>query len=589
MKHRYRVTAIAALAPAFALLISACGAPAEVGPSGDPSAATQGGGTIRIASVADLDRIDPLQAYTAEAWTISRALTRQLVTTSGSPESVGADTEIVPDLATSWDISEDGLTYTFHLRDDAYFSGAAERKITAGDFVYAIKRFADPNGQVGAIAYYNALLEGFADYAKAFAEVQPGDLDAVKSFIDGHDISGVAAPDDTTLVLTFTQPANDILEVLTLPFVSPLPEEVVSKYFSDSLEFRQNFASSGAYYIDSYKPNNSLTLKRSPSHTAESDPVHAAYADIIEIDTTVSSADAVAQQLQTGEADLPLYVRSFPATVIEQYSQTRPESLHTSPGGQQVFLSINGTSDPVSPGQQGLKQLEVRQALSYAIDKSAIVKAVGGSAAATVQGEILNSTLVGHTGNDPYAVPDGAADPVQAKALLKTAGLEGLTVNLAYRTSEEFTKIASSIQASVANSGIELNLVPVPEADYWAYLADPKNSDQWDIALATYTPDWQGNSARQILGGWLDSNFASPGAIWGIAYHNPELNQAVEEAFVAKDPAPAWQKANSIATTDLAWIPLFERVVTVPTSDRVTNWHWSSLASSADLTNIKVG
>lgn len=587
MRHRLRTT-LGVLIPAAALVLTACSTNAAVSSTPQAASAASGGGTLKVASVGDIDRIDPLQAYTAEAWTVTRATTRQLVTTAGAAGSIGEDIEIVPDLAESWDISKDGLTYTFHLRDDAYFSGAVDRVITADDFVYAIKRFADPNGQVGAIAYYNALLEGFSDYAEAFSAVPTGDLDAVKEFIDGHEISGVKATDDTTLVLTFTQPANDILEVLSLPFISPLPEEVVSKYFSDSLEFRQDFASSGPYYIESYTPNNSLVLKRAASYTREADPVRAAYADTIEFDTTVASADAAAQQLQTGEADVPLYARSFPATVIETYRQSSPDALHTSQGGQQVFLSINGTSTPTSEGQKALKELTARQALSYAIDKSAVVKAIGGSSAATVQGEILNSTLVGHTGADPYATTDGAGDPAKAGELLSDAGISGLTLNLAYRTTDEFTKIATSLQASLEKAGITLNLVPVAPADYWAYLADAGNADQWDIALATYTPDWQGNSARQILGGWLDSNFASPGAIWGIAYDNPELNTAVEEAFVSKDPTAAWQKANTIATTDLAWIPLLERVVTVPTSKRVSNWTWSSLAGGADLTNIAV-
>ncbi|WP_028708988.1 ABC transporter substrate-binding protein [Propionicicella superfundia] len=585
MRNR-RTSAVIALAAGAALLLSAC---APGGSGGETAGAgAQRGGTLKIASVGDIDRIDPLQAYTAEAWTVARATTRQLVTTSGSTESVGDDIEIVPDLAKSWDVSADGLTYTFHLRDNAYFSGASTRKITADDFVYAIKRFADPNAQVGAIAYYNALLDGFAEYGAEFAKVKTGDLTAVKEFIDSHEISGVTATDDTTLVLKFTQPANDILEVLTLPFVSPLPEEVVSKYFSDSLEFRQNFASSGPYYISSYSPNNSLELKRAETYDAAADPVRAAYADTILIDTTVSSADAVAQQLQTGEADLPLYVRSFPATVISQYQQTKADYLHTSPGGQQVFLSINGISDGTSQGQKGLKELSVRQALSYAIDKSAVVKAIGGSSAANVQGEILNSTLVGHTGEDPYATTDNAGDPAKAKQLLEDAGFAGLKLNLAYRTSDEFTKIATSLQASLAKSGITVNLVPVPEADYWAFLADSENADQWDVALATYTPDWQGNSARQILGGWLDSDYASPGAVWGIAYDNPDLNAAVEKAFVAKDPEAAWQEANTIATKDLAWVPLLERVVTVPTSTNVTKWTWASLPGGADWTNVAV-
>ncbi|MBX8689106.1 ABC transporter substrate-binding protein, partial [Mycobacterium sp. 20091114027_K0903767] len=74
----------------------------------------------------------------------------------------------------------------------------------------------------------------------------------------------------------------------------------------------------------------------------------------------------------------------------------------------------------------------------------------------------------------------------------------------------------------------------------------------------------------------------------GVTYHNPKLNEAVNRAFAAKDPTADWQEANTIATEDLAWFPLIERVKTVPTSDRVTNWTWQSLGNNADITNIAV-
>lgn len=70
--------------------------------------------------------------------------------------------------------------------------------------------------------------------------------------------------------------------------------------------------------------------------------------------------------------------------------------------------------------------------------------------------------------------------------------------------------------------------------------------------------------------------------------HNPKLNEAVNRAFAAQDPTTDWQDANSIATQDLAWFPLIERVKTVPTSRRVTNWTWQSLGNNADITNIAV-
>lgn len=150
---------VIAVALSTTLLVAACGRGDDRSAAVDP--AQLSGGTLHVASVGDVDALDPLIAYSAESWQVIRATTRQLVTYAGNKDGIGKDTEVVPDLAESWDISPDRKTYTFHLRDNINFSGASTRPITAQDFVYAVKRFPDPNAQVSAITYYNALFEGF--------------------------------------------------------------------------------------------------------------------------------------------------------------------------------------------------------------------------------------------------------------------------------------------------------------------------------------------------------------------------------------------------------------------------------------------
>lgn len=580
--------ALIALATAATLVLAACGQSPDAEAPTDPAQLT--GGTLKVASVGDVDALDPLIAYSAESWQVIRATTRQLVTYAGNKDSIGADTEVVPDLAESWDISPDRKTYTFHLRDDINFSGASTRPITAQDFVYAVKRFPDPNAQVSAITYYNALLDGFTQYADEFAQVPTGDLAAVKNFIDTHEISGLKALDHKTLQLTLTQPASDILDILTLNFVTPLPEEVVSKYYADSLEFRKNYVSSGPYFIESYDPGKQLTLAKVPGYNAEGDP-RKAYADKIVFDTTVASADAASQQLQTGTADIGLYVRAYPANVIAQYKQTDPDHLHKSASGSAIFVSWNNPAEPKTPAQEAFKDLKVRQAFNYALNRADVVRGLGGPDSAIPSNEILTSTIVGYNDENPYPTPEDKGDPEKAKALLAEAGKPNLTVNVAYRTTPEFEKIATSVQAATQRAGIDVKLTPIP-GDGWgafsSFLADKSKLDQWDLAITNWTPDWQGNSARMTLGGWLDSEFA-PGGTWnGVTYDNPELNAAVTRAFAADDPKADWQQANRIATEDLAWFPLIERVKSVPTSDRVVNWTWQSLGNSGDITNIAV-
>jgi peptide/nickel transport system substrate-binding protein len=427
---------IAAIAAAAMLALAGCSTDGEQAPPGDPTQLS--GGTLKVASVGDVDALDPLIAYSAESWQVIRATTRQLVTYPGNKESIGADTEVVPDLAESWDISPDRKTYTFHLRDGIKFSGASTRPITAHDFVYAVKRFPDPNAQVSAITYYNALFDGFTEYADEFAKVPTGDLVAVKDFIDTHEIRGLKALDDRTLQLTLTQPASDILDILTLNFVTPLPEEVVSKYFADSLDFRKNYVSSGPYFIESYDPGRQLTLAKVADYNAEGDP-RKAYADKIVFDTTVASADAASQQLQTGTADIGLYVRAYPANVIAQYKQTDPEHLHKSASGSAIFISWNNPAEPKTPAQEAFKDLKVRQAFNYALNRADVVRGLGGPDSAIPSNEILTSTIVGYNNENPYPTPEDKGDPEKAKTLLAEAGESDLSVNVAYRNTPEST------------------------------------------------------------------------------------------------------------------------------------------------------
>jgi peptide/nickel transport system substrate-binding protein len=578
----------AALLSAVALVVAGCGGSSEKSSPTDPNDLF--GGTLKIASVGEIDALDPLIAYSAESWQVIRATTRQLVTYPGSKEGIGDDTKVVPDLAERWDISPDRKTYTFHLRDDIKFSGASTRPITAQDFVYAVKRFPDPNAQVSAITYYNATFAGFKEYADEFAKVPTGDLGAVKTFIDSHDISGLKALDDKTLQLTLTAPTSDILDILTLNFVSPLPEEVVSKYFADSLEFRRNYASSGPYFVESYDQGKQLTLAKAPGYNSDGDP-RKAYADKIVFDTTVASADAASQQIETGTADIGIYIRAYPANVIAQYKQRDPDHLHSSASGSAVFVSWNNPARPRTPAQAALKDLKVRQAVNYSLNRADVARGLGGPDSAIPSNEILTSTIVGYNDKNPYPTPDDKGDPDKAKALLREANQPNLTLSVAYRNTPEFEKIATSVQTALQRSGITVRLTPIA-GDSWgafrAYLAEEKNLDQWDLAITNWTPDWQGNSARMTLGGWLNSDFA-PGGSWnGVTYHNPALNAATAKAFAAADPTADWQEANRIASADLAWFPLIERVKTVPTSDRVTNWTWQSLGNGADITNISV-
>ena len=583
----------AALLTAAAALLAACAGPVTpaAGPGAGGGEAPAPGGTLRIASLqSDIDALDPLTGYSTDSWLILRALTRQLVTYRGSATEIRDDTELVPDLAESWEVSDDGGTYTFRLRDGIRYSGATDREIVAGDFVYAIKRFCDPNKQVAAINYFKLAFSGFTEYCEEFAKVPPGDPARSKRFIDTHDIPGVSAPDDKTLVLRSDTKHYDFLHILSMNFVSPLPEEFVSRYIGDSLEFRKNYPSSGPYRIDSYEPGRSLVLKKVEGYDHSKDPARKAYVDEIVVDFTTNSEDAVVQRIRSGDADLSLYLDVPPLATIRQYQASRSPYLHASDSGAANFITFNARPEATSPGAQALRKPKVRQALAYAVNKANLVQAQGGPIAAKPLGQIITSTILGHEPFDPYATPGHTGDPEKARRLLAEAGYpDGLKLDAVYRVNAQFETIAVTLKNDLARAGIELNLIPVPYAQYHPYVQDPKS--RWDVSLSgSFAPDWQGPSTRMLLGGWLNSDAApcGTGNVHAICYHNPELNRLARKAFASDDPGPIWAEADRLVSTDLPWIPLFEKRKVVITSERVRNWTWSSLATHADITNIAV-
>ena len=555
------------------------------------NAEPQFGGTLRIASLdSDLDSFDPLTGYSTDSWEILRATTRQLVTYGGSTEGLKEDTKLVPDLAKSWDVSDDGKTYTFHLKDDVFFSGSTDRKIVAGDFVYGIKRFCDPNKQVAAINYFNLVFSGFEAYCKEFAKVPTGDLAATKAFIDSNEIAGVSAPDDKTLVLRSDSKNYDFLNILSMNFVSPIAPEIASKYFPDSLESRKNLPSSGPYHVDSYEQGQKLVLKKSANFKPESDEARKAYVDEIIVDFTANNEDSVVQKIQAGEADLSLYLDPPPRSTIQSYVSKNSPYIHSANSGAANFVIINAQPAAKSVGAEALRKPEVRQALTYAVNRARLVQAQGGSISALPLSQIITSTILGHDPFDPYPTEGNKGDPAKAKELLAKAGYpDGITFNALYRTNAKGETIAVILKEDLAAAGINLNLVPLPNSGWRAYLQDPKA--EWDLYLgATFAPDWQGPSTRMLLGGWLNSDAApcGPGNVYAICYDNKELNTLAAEAYGSDNPGPIWTKADKLVSADLPWIPLFENRKIAITSENVDHWVWSSLAVQADITNIAV-
>jgi len=339
---------------------------------------------------------------------------------------------------------------------------------------------------VGAPGYYTATIRGMAEYCSAFVKV-PGTVADIRQFITSHDLTGVHAPDDATLIIDLLQPSADFLNLLAMTFASAVPVEYLD-YLPDSPDFRQNTLSNGPYAISRYIQNRLIELERNPSWSRDSDPINPAYLDRIEIKLGID-AELIQLQIEAGTADLSFEGNMLTANLAslraigDQRITLFPAGDHY---GAMHYLAINS----VGPNNGGaLTDPKVRQALALAVDKRALVQLTGGPGVSRALYQAVQSTISGfRPGVDHYVTPNDQGDPVAARKLLAEAGFSnGLSLRLAYSRSGTFPIEAQALQASLYRAGIDAQLFPYSSSDFWGrLLPNSQNAlrGEWDIALA---------------------------------------------------------------------------------------------------------
>ncbi len=579
----FTVVPLLVVSSIVALTLNGCAAAGGGdGDAGEP----QTGGTLKVLANGDADHIDPQLLAYVPANSITRVISRSLLSYEASNDAEDRST-LVGDLATEVpEPADSGLTYTITLRDGASWNAAeGARPIVSGDVERGIERICNPYLGAALGSYFITLIDGMAEFCDGFAGVAP-EIGPMKEYIEANDIAGIETPDDKTVVFHLTEPASDFTSMLSLATANPAPVEVLD-YIPDSPEYRNNFVSSGPYMIDEHKPDVKLTLVRNPSWDAESDPLRKAYVDSIEMTMGVE-VDAAMQQLQAGSADMLFDIQPGPAS-IQQLTAANDKKFSTlENGGIDQFMWINTKTDN---NGGALQKLEVRQALQYAIDKSAVVQVMGGEEIATVTNGIFGPGINGYEEYAPYGDSNGKADPDKAKQLLAQAGVENLTLKLPYRNLGSQPDIAQTVQESLQKAGITVELFPVPPTDYYAnFMTNTENatSGEWDIALVGWSPDWVGGAARSVYQPQFTFD-GTPQAYNYVDYDNAEANALADEALAAGTPEEAaelWHQVDETVMADSPIVSIAAKKKANYHSDRVQDFSIYALSQNGDWANV---
>jgi peptide/nickel transport system substrate-binding protein len=546
--------------------------------TGTPTA----GGVLNVIGNGDVDYMDPNLTYYTVGYMAAREYSRQLYS---YPATLGSVTDVVPDIATAMPtVSPDGKTLTVTIQQGVKWDTTPARQVTAADEIRGVETTCNPSTPFGGTPDFSALIEGYNSFCAAFAKAPPT-VAGIKAFMGSHHLSGVtqgATPE--TVVFHLTQPATYFASELVLPALGPRPVEMLN-YLPGSAAEAQHTISDGPYKIATYNPTHSIDFVRNPSWEASTDHVRKAYVNEIKI-TEGEQQTSIEQQLLTGSADLPWDLGPTPTQANTLINQ----------GNSQINVQSEISSNPyiifntVSPNNSGaLNKVTVRQALSYAIQRTDLIQDAGGPKLAVPLTHVLPPQIDGSPANASYY----AYDPAKAKSMLAAAGASHLTLKFLYRPSSS-TSVAmfQDIQNQLQKVGVTVKGVTASPQDFYVkYLEKPSaaRSGAWDVSLAGWGPDWYGNAALSFFTPLFDGKILPPlSSNFGL-FNDPAVTTLINTASTATSLAqsnPDWAKADNQVMEDAAIYPIDDPNGALVHAAQVHNDIYIPALQNFDFTNV---
>ncbi|GAA2723379.1 MULTISPECIES: ABC transporter substrate-binding protein [Streptomyces] len=413
--------------------------------SGGEGGAPKKGGTLTVLNRGPQKQFDPARLYTSGGGNLPSLVYRTLTTRHRANGAEG--TKVVPDLATDTGRpGDDAKTWTFTLKDGLTYEDGTP--ITSADIKYGVERSFAPELSGGA-PYLRDWLVGGDTYQGPYKEKKG--LDSIET------------PDARTIVFKLRKSEGDFPYFATSTQFAPVP-----KAKDTGVKYAEHPVSSGPYkLVKNVGDGQQMLFERNPKWSQDTDKERHAYPDRIEVKSGLDSA-VINQRLSAGQgadaAAVTTDTNLGPAELAQVTGDTKLAArVGTGHFAQTSYLAFN-------PEVKPFDNPKVRQAISYAINRTSVVNAAGGSSLAEPATTFLPPQKpLGHTPYDHF--PAGAkGDASKAAQLLKEAGYENsLEITLTHSTAQNFEtspEIATAIQAALKEAGIRVKLEGLEDNDY---------------------------------------------------------------------------------------------------------------------------
>jgi oligopeptide transport system substrate-binding protein len=472
--------------------------------------ATASDGVLDRANGNEPDTLDPQKYELLSENNILRDLFEGLTTQ-------GPDNKIEPGQAESWTVSEDGLVWTFRLREGLKWSDGVA--LMADDFVAGMRRSADPatGAKMPEIIYKfenaRAILAG---------KMTP-------------DMLGVSAPDARTVVVRLAERSPLIPEIMSNNLCAPIPRHVIEKV-GDAWVKPGNMVSNGAYTLAAWEPSTAVKIVRNPNYR---DPGSVAIGEVMFY--PADDLEMALKRFRAGEID---FLPQVPSVKIDWARKEMPDALQMTPVVQVRYLEINHM-------RAFMQDVRVRRALALAIDRETIAGRLMQDGAIPAYG-LVPRAIEGYGGATfDFAGLPQAERVAEAKRLLAEAGYgpsTPLTIELRTLSDSWAKPVATAIGAMWQAAGVNVQIKTAEGKSHYNAL----DQGDFDIAMS----GWFGTYDPETFM-WL---FQTGGGINESKYSNATFDTVSRDADQTMDMTARYARyadAEKILMDDVATVPLF--------------------------------
>lgn len=451
---------------------------------------------------------------------------------------INENNEVIGGQAESWEASEDGLTWTFTMRDGLKWSDGTD--LNAKDFEYSFKRMVDPNTAAPYAETCLGMIDGFEE-AAGFP-----DADGNPTVDPNPEALNVKASEDgKTLTIVLSYPCSYFDKMAAFATMSPVQQATVEANGDSWCTSADTFVSNGPYMITDWTPSERIVLTKNPNYVGGWDSSKIVSDTITLLLLEDSSASFAAYN--SGEAQL---IKDVPTDEIP--SLTKAED-----GGDFYVDTILGTYYvSLNLQRDAFKDAKVRKALSLAIDRDYVANTIMQGTYTTADsivgpGIVDESGYFHDNGNAPYISADYEANLAEAKKLLEEAGYpngEGYpTIEYSTNDAGYHVPLAEYLQQAWGDLGITLTINKME----WSSFTPARRAGEYDVARNGWVMDY--NDPSNMLDLFCSGNGNNDGK-----YSNPDFDAAIDASKVADSAEHFAQlhKAEDILMEDMGCLPI---------------------------------